>query len=122
MHLDIGQPLVVVLDGRLGAHLGGNRIRPRQRPRELLKIADGEVRALDRVEELLPARDHAELGHHENVGRQLDDLFLDVRVQPRDHRGHRHDGRDADDDAEKRQEAPELVRPDRLERRAEKLA
>src|SRR5436305_475809 len=79
-------------------------------------LADGVVIApvdllpLDRLEELLAAGDDAELGDDVDVRAEGEDLLADVVVETRDDRGdgdHRHH---ADDHAEQREKAAQLVR------------
>ena len=73
------------------------------------------------MQPLFAARDDPVLGEDDDVGVQAEDLVLDVGVQARDHRDDAHDGRDADDDAEQRQERAQLVPRESGRRDAEEL-
>ena len=74
-----------------------------------LVVVPVEVLALERVQELLAAADDPELGDHEDVGRELDDLVLHEGVEAGDHRDDADQRRHADDDAEQREEAAQRV-------------
>src|SRR5207245_7420421 len=78
--------------------------------------------ALSLQDELVAAADDAVLGEHQDVRVQVQDLVPDVAVQATDDRDHGNHGRDSDDDAQKRQEGPELVAAQGLQRDREELS
>src|ERR1039457_4236403 len=78
--------------------------------------------AAARVEETIETLRPLELVQHEPIGAQVGDMLGDIEVHAVDHR-HDHDQRGGgNDDAEQRQEGPELVAAQRLQRDPKGLA